>query len=256
MTISDLQTSIGKNIIALALLCETSEVQPNEVLGLLRKATGWAISSFAEFEKPLLNIQGVYNQCIEHLRKFEQADRQAFHQIIANRTHYQRVSAILPLLEKEMEALRETIAGKQRRIQMLPHTGKLIDQKREREKLLRENSHTTTKLNKLEKLHVDAERAAMNAGTRANLLRLQLSDEVDMEVFKSFEHTVLERETLKARFFLSNGWSTLVQDCKVQNAFDAILREAAPQQLAKLTRSTPIKWWQWICCCRPTSRTH
>jgi hypothetical protein len=255
---ADFQTTAGKNLCVLALLCTTQPVNPDEVLRLLHEATAKATQPLSKFLDPLLRVQETFNRCIEDLRKFGEEDRRYFHSILTHRIQFIRYSVFLPSFDRDIKDLEQTIQTKQDRIGILQdrikrNVGRKVDQKDERDRLLAENSSTRVKLDKLKTLRQNTFSKAQHASHLASLERQKLSQEVDKEVFKEFEALIQEREVLKSQFFLSNNWGKLLTEEKVQTAFDAILRSVGPKPLAKMG-PPPLSFWQWICCCRSISR--
>lgn len=239
---------IGQKICALALLCRTEDVCPDCVVMYLHQATAGGKQSLAPYEKSLLKVQKAYTECIALLKTFPVDVREKIHQTITHRTEYCRYSQLLPIFDRDIAKMEGEIQerGKEaKRLQdrISSETGKKVEQKAKRTQLLTDNSSAGKKLNDLREMRKDVAERVQRAYTQANLARAQLAKEsanVNIPVFKSFERLIEEREKLKAQFFLANGWTEILVDCKVQNEFDAILRAAAPP---------PLTFWQWVCCC-------
>jgi len=239
--------TIGQNIIALANACRFMHYSPDHVLDRLNTAFLGAKYLFEDYEEPLVKLQEVYSKCIAHLKAFSEIERELVHAIITLRTECCRHSAFLPIFDKDIAKIEGEINGRSKKAKSLQQRilrgiGDKTEQNRMREQLLIEMSSEGTKLSRMKELRDHVAARVQKASSLAKITRTILSrktDKMDIDMFKEFEEIIEERESLKAEFFLVNGWSLLLIDCKIQNAFDAILRETIP---------TPPTFWNWICC--------
>lgn len=240
------ETQVGKNICVLAQACQLYDYCPHQVVHHLRGATDGGQAPFSIFEKSLLKAQKVFNECVQHLRKFPQEAREKMYAIIKHRMAYHRYHSMLPLLDHDIGQLEERIGnrGDQARelqARILSGKGDKVGNKAKRDRLLSENTEEGIILDRARCLRREYEVSTNTAFNRANLLRIDLArgcPSLDIEGFKEFEKVIGERERLKAVFFHANQWTRILLDPAVQDAFDAILRAAVPP---------PISFGTWIC---------
>ncbi|MBX7067010.1 MAG: hypothetical protein K1X28_07250 [Parachlamydiales bacterium] len=240
---NQLESQIGRNICVLANACKLYRYCPDCALRFLRMSMQEGAVSFSQFEKALLKAQRTYSESLGYIRTFSESVRRKMYDILTDRTEYFRFKTVIPLfdrdienLEKEMDERGEQAKRLQQRIQN--GIGDKVEQKAARDRLLLDNSYAGAKLQKIREsreLYAVRIQTVLNRG---NLRRAELFKscaDLSVEAFKQFEELIQEREKIRADFFYANNWTRLLFDCKVQDAFDGVLRTivSPPKGLCK-----------------------